>query len=64
MNNQYCKVGTVTPVTSGRQAVAMLEYQYKNCLEKAANLDYTEEKLKEYFEQKALKLNKILENLV
>ena len=64
MEKQYCKVGTVTPMTSGRQAVAMLEYQYQNFLDKAANMDYSDAKLREYFEQKAQKLNKILENLV
>jgi len=61
MNKQYCKVGSVTPITSGRQAIAMLEFQYQNFLEKASNGDA---QLKEYFEQKAQKLNKILENLV
>lgn len=61
MEKQYCKVGTSTPMTSGRQAIAMLEYQYKNFLEKASNGDT---QLKEYFEQKAQKLNKILEDLV
>ncbi len=64
MEKQYCKVGTVTPMTSGRQAVAMLEYQYQNFLDKAANMDYSDAKLREYFEQKAQKLNKVLESLV
>ena len=35
MEKQYCKVGTITPVNSGRQAVAMLEYQYEKFLEKS-----------------------------
>jgi len=61
MEKQYCKVGSVTPMTSGRHAIAMLEFQYQNFLEKAATGDAA---LKEYFEQKAQKLNKILENLV
>ncbi len=61
MEKQYCKVGTVTPMTSGRQAIAILEYQYQNFLEKASNSDA---QLKEYFEQKAQKLNKVLESLV
>ena len=64
MEKQYCKVGTITPMTSGEQAIAMLEYQYENFLEKASNMDYSDAKLREYFEQKAQKLNRILENLV
>lgn len=51
-------------MTSGEQAIAMLEYQYENFLEKASNMDYSDAKLREYFEQKAQKLNRILENLV
>ena len=61
MEKQYCKVGTVTPMTSGRQAIAILEFQYNNFLEKASHGDIH---LREYFEQKAIKLNKILEHLV
>lgn len=64
MEKQYCKVGTITPMTSGRQAIAMLEYQYQNFLEKASNMDYSDAKLREYFEQKAQKLSRILDNLV
>lgn len=64
MEKQYCKVGTITPMTSGEQAIAMLEYQYENFLKKASNMDYSDAKLREYFEQKAQKLNRILENLV
>lgn len=64
MEKQYCKVGTITPMTSGEQAIAMLEYQYQNFLEKASNMDYSDAKLREYFELKAQKLNRILEKLV
>jgi len=62
MEKQYCKVGTVTSITGGRQAIAMLEYQYQNFLEKA-KLDYTDARLAEFFEQKAEKLKKVLERL-
>jgi hypothetical protein len=64
MDNQYCRVGSVTPITSGRQAVALLEFQYQNFMEKASNMEYADAKLREFFEQKALKIRKILENLV
>ena len=64
MENQYCKVGAVTPITSGHHAVAVLEYRYKNFLQKAADTDITDSKLVEFFENKALKLKKTLESLV
>ncbi len=62
MEKQYCKVGTVTPITSGRQTLAMIEYQYQTFLEKA-KLEYTDAKLVEFFELKAQKLKKVLESL-
>ena len=64
MNNQYCKVGAVTPIDQGRQAIALLEYRYQNFMEKAANMEYADARLREFFEQKALKIQKVLENLV
>ncbi len=64
MEKQYCKVGTVTPMTTGRQAIALLEYQYQNFVEKASNIKYSETKLREFFEQKAKKIKKTLEGLV
>ena len=62
MENQYCKVGTVTPLINGRQAIHLLEYQYQNFMEKAASMN--DAKLVEFFELKAQKIKKILENLV
>ena len=62
MENQYCKVGAVTPLSNGRQAIHLLEYQYQNFMEKAANMN--DAKLVEFFELKAQKIKKILENLV
>jgi len=64
MENQYCKVGSVTPITANRNVISLLEYQYQNFLEKAGNLDYTDAKLVEFFEQKAQKIQKILENMM
>jgi cytochrome c2 len=64
MEKQYCKVGTVTPMTTGRQAIALLEYQYQSFMEKASNIKYSDSKLKEFFEQKAKKIKKTLEELV
>jgi len=62
MENQHCKVGAVTPMSSGRQAVHLLEFQYQNFMEKASNIN--DAQLVEYFEGKAQKIKKILENLV
>lgn len=62
MENQYCKVGTVTPIAAHTNAINMLEYQYQNFLEKAANIN--DAKLVEFFEQKANKIKKVLEILM
>ncbi len=64
MEKQYCKVGTVTPIAANGNAVTMLEYQYQNFLDKASNLEYTDARLVEFFEQKAQKIQKILENML
>ncbi|MBQ4914338.1 hypothetical protein J8L85_07825 [Maribacter sp. MMG018] len=64
MEKQYCKVGSVTPITAKADAVTMLEYQYQNFLDKASNIEHTNTKLGDFFEQKAKKLQKALESLV
>lgn len=64
MENQYCKVGAITPLPSGANAIALLEYQYQCFVDKAANLQYSNTKLGEFFEQKAIKVKKLLEGLV
>ena len=64
MENQYCKVGSVTPITANRNVISLLEYQYQNFLEKASNLEYNDKKLVEFFEQKAQKIQKILEDMM
>lgn len=64
MENQYCKVGQVTSIEANRNAINLLEYQYQNFIEKASNLEYTDAKLVEFFEQKAQKIKKTLENMV
>lgn len=64
MENQYCKVGAVTPITTGSKAIAILEYQYQNFMEKASDMHYADAALREFFEQKAAKIRRILEKLV
>ena len=62
MENQYCKVGAVTPMSNGSQAIHLLEYRYQNFMERASNIN--DAQLVEFFEGKAQKIKKILENLV
>jgi len=62
MENQYCKVGAITPMNSNRQTIHLLEYQYQNFMDKASNIN--DAKLVEFFESKAKKVQRILENLV
>jgi len=64
MEKQYCKVGAVTPITSGSEAVAILEYQYQNFLAKATDANYVGTTLGDFFERKARSIKKALENLV
>nr|WP_299070024.1 hypothetical protein [uncultured Allomuricauda sp.] len=63
MKNQYCRVGAVTPITSGNQAISVLEYRYQSFIEKAADATYMDTNLGEFFKQKAQAIKKILENL-
>ena len=64
MEKQYCKVGSSTPIVANPDALTKLEYQYQNFMEKATSMQYSDTKLVEFFEQKAQKLKKLLENLV
>jgi len=64
MDNQYCKVGAITPITSGQKALALIEYQYQNFLSKASAFKTTDDKLAAFFELKARKLKKVLEDFV
>lgn len=62
MENQYCKVGTITPIAANRNMIHLLEYQYQNFLDKASNMN--DAKLVAFFELKASKIKRVLENLV
>lgn len=63
MNNQYCKVGSVTPITSVSQAASVLEIMHNNFMEKAASVAAKENQLDEFFKRKAQSIKKILESL-
>ncbi|ASV29159.1 hypothetical protein [Maribacter cobaltidurans] len=64
MEKQYCKVGTVTPIAAKADVITLLEYQYQNFVDKASKMKYSNTKLTEFFEHKAQKIQKSLENLV
>jgi len=64
MENQNCRVGTVTPITSGSHAVAVLEYRYQHFLEKASQMVNIDTRLSEFFESKAKSIKNTLEDLV
>ncbi|AEM69457.1 hypothetical protein Murru_0403 [Allomuricauda ruestringensis DSM 13258] len=63
MNNQYCKVGSVTPITSVNQAASVLEVMHNNFMEKAASVAGKDTQLGEFFNRKAQSIKKILESL-
>ncbi|MEN1785308.1 MAG: hypothetical protein AAGF77_09230 [Bacteroidota bacterium] len=63
MNNQYCKIGTVKPITSGSSALAALEHRYQRFVEMAAQASDIDAQLREFFEAKASQFKKILESL-
>ncbi len=64
MENQYCRVGAVTPITSGSHSIAVLQYRYENFLSKAMDANFMGTTLGEFFERKAQNIKKILEDLV
>lgn len=64
MGNQYCKVGTTTPITSGAHAAAVLEHRYQNFLKRAANLSGMDTRMRDFFDAKIKSLKKTLETIV
>lgn len=64
MEKQYCKVGSTNSLGTGSQTISLLEYQYQSFMEKASSIKYSESKLGDFFELKAKKIKKDLENLM
>ena len=64
MENQYCRVGATSPVASGEQGIEWLEHQYRHFVKKAAETQQSETRLRDFFEHKALQLQRILQDLV
>ncbi|MEG3658288.1 hypothetical protein V5097_12835 [Arenibacter palladensis] len=63
MENQYCKVGSVYPITKVSKEIRFLEYQYQSFMDKASSKKYSDSKLAEFFELKAAKIQKIIQTL-
>lgn len=64
MENQYCKVGTTTPMDNGTYGINLLEHQYQNFMAMASSKKHSDSKLAEFFELKAMKIQKIIQDLV
>ena len=63
MENQNCRVGSVSSITHGTNAISVLEYQYQRFMEKASVMKHTNSNLADFFESKAAKIRKVLEVL-
>lgn len=63
MSKQYCKVGSVTPMEANNDIISLLEYQYQTFMEKASKIQ-SNTQLGEFFELKAQRIKKTLEDLV
>ena len=64
MENQYCKVGAITPITSGAQALTTLEHRYQNFLKKATTLSGRDARMVDFIDAKIKGLKKTLESLM
>ncbi len=60
MEKQYCKVGTVTPLGSGSQELRLLKDQLRHFNQKAVEAAQKDSRLKDFFESKAEKIQKML----
>ncbi|WP_421721943.1 hypothetical protein [Alloalcanivorax xenomutans] len=53
----------MTPITSGNQAITVLEFRYQKFIEMAADAAYINTNLGEFFKRKAQSIKKVLEQL-
>jgi hypothetical protein len=61
MERQYCKVGSINPIGSGSQELTLLKNQLQHFNQKAMEAAQKDSRLKEFFEKKAQKIQKILQ---
>lgn len=64
MEKQHCKVGTIYPLDTNAQGLDLLERQLRNFQRKAAEAHQNGSGLQEFFEQKARKIQKLLQQIV
>lgn len=64
MENQYCKVGSTKTMDSGSVGTTLLESYYKTFSTMASDTRYAGTQMGEFFENKAIKFKKSLEELV
>jgi hypothetical protein len=64
MDNQYCKVGASTPITSGSNAGSTIERYYQRFASMASDTQYAGTRMGEFFERKARTLKRTLEEFV
>ncbi|WP_297762068.1 hypothetical protein [uncultured Muriicola sp.] len=64
MENQNCKVGATTHITSGSHASDRVESFYNSFATMASDTQYVGTQMGEFFDRKARSLKKILEELV
>jgi len=63
MGHQHCKVGATRPWLSDQEGAAVLQIRYRDFLAKAADLNYSDAALREFFQAKAKQLKRILDTL-
>ncbi|MGB5314886.1 MAG: hypothetical protein WBN56_02710 [Robiginitalea sp.] len=61
MENQYCKVGSINPIRSGSQELHLLRHQLQHFNQKAMEAAQKNSSLKDFFERKAEKIQKMLQ---
>ncbi|MEJ2162565.1 MAG: hypothetical protein P8X60_04395 [Robiginitalea sp.] len=64
MEKQHCKIGTTHTLDKGEQGLNLLERQLHHFNNKAAEAAQTGSALKEFFEHKARKIQKLLQEIV
>lgn len=62
MERQYCKVGSINPIGSGAQELQLLKHQLQHFNQKANEAAQKNSALKDFFERKAQKIQKILQS--
>lgn len=60
MKNQYCKVGASKNLKNETQSLLLLENLHQNFIDKSSDMEYANTKLGEFFEFKAQKFEKQL----